>query len=247
MRPQYHTYRFSGREFLLTALTGAALWTALDYLFYRSVTVFWFGGVWMVIFCRWSGKQKLLRRKKELHYHFKDVLIAMKTAVQAGYAVENAVFEAAEDLQMRYGARDWMVRELKYMWKQMQLGIPVEKLFLDFGERCGIEDIQNFAGVLAIGKRSGGNMSQLLENAVRVLGDKIETQKEIEAAVAAKKYEQTVMSIVPAVIILYMQISFPGFLDILYGSVFGGIVMSVCLAVYMMAWYIGRKIVEIEV
>lgn len=140
-----------------------------------------------------------------------------------------------------------MVRELKYMQKQMQLSIPVEKLFGELGERCGIEDIKNFAGVLAIGKRSGGNMSLLLENAARILGDKIETQKEIEAAVAAKKYEQTVMSVVPAVIILYMQISFPGFLDVLYSSAFGSIVMSVCLAVYMASWYIGRKIVEIEV
>lgn len=247
MKRQYRRYHFLWHELLLTGIWGIAIWCALDYLFYRSFKALWFSGIWLTCYYYWSGKQRLSRRKKELHYHFKDVLTSMQTAVQAGYAVENALMETEQDLLMRYGAKDWMAGELKYMRKQMRLGVPVEKLFLDFGERCQIEDIRNFAEVLAIGKRAGGNMTLLMENAVRILGDKIETQKEIESAVAAKKYEQTIMSIVPAVIILYMQVSFPGFLDVLYNTVMGTVIMSVCLVIYGVSWYAGRKIVEIEV
>ena len=98
MRPNYQKYRFSWQEYLVTGVIGVAIWCALDYLFYRSFVLLWFSGIWLIGFYIWVKKQKMKKRKKDLHYHFKDVLIAMQTAVQAGYAVESAVREAAENI-----------------------------------------------------------------------------------------------------------------------------------------------------
>ena len=39
----------------------------------------------------------------------------------------------------------------------------------------------------------------------------------------------------------------PGFLDILYGNPFGICAMTVCLTVYGAAYWMGKRIVEIEV
>ena len=55
------------------------------------------------------------------------------------------------------------------------------------------------------------------------------------------------MSLMPAGIILYLQLASPGFLDILYGNPFGICAMTVCLAVYGAAYWMGKRIVEIEV
>ena len=77
--------------------------------------------------------------------------------------------------------------------------------------------------------------------------DKIDVKKEIEATLAAKKSEQMIMSLMPAGIILYLQLASPGFLDILYGNPFGICAMTVCLAVYGAAYWMGKRIVEIEV
>jgi len=72
-------------------------------------------------------------------------------------------------------------------------------------------------------------------------------KKEIEATLAAKKSEQMIMSLMPAGIILYLQLASPGFLDILYGNPFGICAMTVCLTVYGAAYWMGKRIVEIEV
>ena len=45
-----------------------------------------------------------------------------------------------------------------------------------------------------------------------MLGDKIDVKKEIEATLAAKKSEQMIMSLMPAGIIVYLQMTSPGFL-----------------------------------
>ena len=96
-------------------------------------------------------------------------------------------------------------------------------------------------------KRSGGDLVNLIQKVALMLGDKIDVKKEIEATLAAKKSEQMIMSLMPAGIILYLQLASPGFLDILYGNPFGICAMTVCLAVYGAAYWMGKRIVEIEV
>ena len=140
-----------------------------------------------------------------------------------------------------------IVAEFRYIETQQRVSVPVEELFLDLGQRCKVEDIENFASVLYTAKRSGGDLGNVIQKVARMLGDKIDVKKEIEATLAAKKSEQMIMSLMPAGIILYLQLASPGFLDILYGNPFGICAMTVCLTVYGAAYWMGKRIVEIEV
>ena len=101
------------------------------------------------------------------------------------------------------------------------MSVPVEELFLDLGQRCKVEDIENFASVLYTAKRSGGDLGNVIQKVARMLGDKIDVKKEIEATLAAKKSEQMIMSLMPAGIILYLKLTSPDFLSVLYGNPFG--------------------------
>ena len=90
-------------------------------------------------------------------------------------------------------------------------------------------------------------MSAIIQNVTRMLSDKIDVKKEIQATLAAKKYEQLIMSLMPAGIILYLRLASPGFLDVLYGNLLGAGIMSVCLGIYACAWWLGVRIVDIEI
>ena len=60
----------------------------------------------------------------------------------------------------------------------------------------------------------------------------------------AKQLEHTIMSVIPAAIILYLRFAFSGFLDVLYEGVFGRMVMTVCLMIYAAAILLGRRMVQ---
>ena len=79
------------------------------------------------------------------------------------------------------------------------------------------------------------------------IGDKIETAKEIQTLIAAKKLEGRIMDIIPCFIILYIDLSSPGFFDVLYYTLFGRVIMTACLAVYLGAILLSEKIMSIEV
>ena len=55
------------------------------------------------------------------------------------------------------------------------------------------------------------------------------------------------MSLMPAGIILYMRITSPGFLDVLYHNTAGIVLMTLCLIVYAGAFFWGRRMAGIEV
>ncbi len=247
LKTDYDRYRPETRELVRWCLESIGIFAGLDFLFYRSaaMAVLWFPFVWFWI--RWRRKQAAENRKKTLYYHFRDLTASMQFAVCAGYSLENAVREAYQDLRQTYGEKDVLVRELKFMWNQIALNIPVEQLFMDLAVRSGLEDIQMFANVLAIAKRTGGNMEAVMKNTWRILSGKIDTEREIASSIASRKYEQTIMNVIPLGIILYIQVSFPDFMEVLYGNLLGVTVMTVCLGIYLVSLGIGQKIMRIEV
>ena len=64
---------------------------------------------------------------------------------------------------------------------------------------------------------------------------------------AAKKYEFQIMSMVPYGIIAYMSLSFSDFMEELYGNVTGIGVMTLCLGIYVGAYYLGVRLLRIDV
>ena len=243
----YDKYSYSAREILKYGVQGVLLCVAVDYLFYKSFWVLLPMLPFPILFLKWKKKQLIQERKRKLDYQFKDALNALSVAVQAGYSVENAVMACSRDLERLYPQETDIVREFHYMETQLKVSVPVEELFMSFGDRSGIEDIENFAAVFYTAKRTGGDMNRIIQTSSRMLGDKIDVRREIETTLAAKKAEQMIMSLMPAGIILYLKMTSPGFLEVLYGNPFGILAMSLCLAIYGFSYWLGRRIVDIEV
>ena len=117
----------------------------------------------------------------------------------------------------------------------------------EFAEQVLSEDVKSFVTVFVTAKKSGGDMIGIIRNTANQIGDKIEVKREIDTMLAAKKYEFQIMSVVPYGIIGYMSLSFPEFMNELYGNMAGIGVMTLCLGIYAGAYYLGIRILRIDV
>ena len=115
----------------------------------------------------------------------------------------------------------------------------VEELFMDFGRRSGLEDVDHFTQVLAAAKRSGGNLVEVISQTAGIIRDKVQVKEEIYTMLASRIFEQRIMNWVPFLIVLYIDITSPGF--------FNRAVMTVCLTVYGLALFLASRIMDIEV
>ena len=246
-KTDYRTYRLSPTQTAKYLGFGCVLFLAVDYLFYQSLLLSLLALPFSFFTLRFHKTRLILKRRQDLNRQFRDALGSLNVAVQAGYSIENAVVACTRDLERLYPPQADILIEFHYLENQLYLSVPIEDLFLDLGARTGIEDIENFAAVFNSAKRTGGDMSDIIQKTARMLSDKIDVRTQIDASLAAKKHEQTIMSLMPAGIILYMRLTSPGFLDVLYGSAFGIAAMSVCLAVYLAAFWLGVRITDISV
>ena len=246
-RTDYRVYTFSPVELLKYGFTGMLLGVCVVWLCYHSVFAAPVAVPVMIVYVLAKKKQKREERQRLLNYHFRDFLSSLHTNLLAGYSLENGVRMSASDLAKLYGRRDPLAAELKDITGQMRFGKPVEQLFLELGTRSGVEDIMNFSEVLVIAKRTGGDMSHILESTWRNICEKIDTRQEIDTVTASRRYEQSIMSFMPAGIILYMRVTFEGFSDKIYGNPAGAILMTFCLILYAGAFAAGRKMCRIEV
>ena len=129
----------------------------------------------------------------------------------------------------------------------MKRNIPIEKLLLDFGRRSDIEDIDNFARVVVVAKKSGGNLIRIIQKTVRSISKKISVEEEINTLITAKKLEQKIMMVMPYLIILYLRMTNGNYFDVLYHNPIGAGIMTIfLLLIYVADWW-AKKITEIKI
>lgn len=245
--PDYAEYHFNGKERVLYLLEGLALIALIGYFFYRSwVAVLCLAPV-LFLFVREKKKELAKKRGHELCVQFKDLLLSVSANQKAGYSVENAFRESYRDMEMLYGADSPICREVRHITAGLENNAVLEKLLYSLGQRSHQPDILQFADVFMIAKRSGGNMTDILAKTAAVIEQKIETDKEIQLMISAKKLEQKIMNMVPFLIIFYVGTTSKGFFDVLYHNLIGVVIMTVCLGFYGAAYLLSRRIVEIEV
>lgn len=246
-KTDYTRYRFSGWEILRYSLEGALVVAVISYFFYRSFLSAVLLSPVMILYIKEKRKSLCRRRKMELSIQFKDALQSIDGSFQAGYSIENAFSEAYRDMVEYHGAESVIAKELFAIKAGIRNNRSVEELVEDLGDRSGVEDICDFAGILRIGKQSGGNLHTLFENSITVIEEKLTVRQEIQTIISSKRLEANIMCIIPFFIILYVDITSKGYFDALYTTTAGKILMSLCLVVYLFAFRLSRKIMEIEV
>lgn len=193
-------------------------------------------------------KNECIRKKQERFLvQFKEMIQTFSAALNTGYSIENAIKESHKELRLLYSEDELIIKEIDIMVRQLRVQIPVEQVIEELADRVQLEDVESFAVVFVTAKRSGGDMMAIIRNTSGQIGDKIDVKREIDTVLAAKRYELKVMSIIPFTIIAYMALSFPEFMNCLYGNIAGIGVMTVCLTIYVAAYYLGVKLIEVEV
>ena len=219
----------------------------IAFLFYKNII---FCGIAGIFACIWGVKAAeracIEKKRKRLETEFRVGLTGIASALNAGYAMENAFAESKKELVNIYGNGSVLAREFDAITKQIEMNVSVEKALSDFADRSGVEDIKRYSDILYTAMKTGGDIISITNNTAARISEKIEVHREIDTLIAGKRMEAKIMYIIPLVIILYFWLCSPGFMDALYAPG-GRLVMTVFLVIYFTAYIMGEKICSIEI
>ena len=217
------------------------------------LAVIWYDNAYAVLFLQlllipygmFAGDRRRKLRKKQVEKGFYDFLQSFILSLQAGYSLENACLAGYRELRGTYGEKDAFVDQLRQVAQGIEVHIPVEELFHEMAQSTGNEDIHQFAVILEILKTMGGNSVEVMKNSVVRIRKKMETAEEIRTLLSGKIYEKNLMLLMPFFMVLYLRITNPSYLDTLYHTLAGQVVMTVSLAGILVCFFWGERIMRI--
>ena len=244
---EYETYELSRKEWIIYGAEGILGAAILDYVFYRSLVLFFLlipVGCLFPLFLKKDLKQKRLER---LRGQFRDAILAVASGLNAGYSVENAFSVSLKEVEEIYGSDSMIVKEIRLILQKVRVNLTFEEALGEFAARSGLDDVRNFADVFLAARKSGGELMRIISRTAEIIGEKIRIQEEIETATASRRMEQKIMSAIPVLIVIYIEMTSPGFFSILYTTLGGRLLMTVCLMVYLISCQTAKRFLEIKV
>jgi len=201
----------------------------------------------MIFWPVWK-KHRVNKRKELFMTQYKDLLYYLSVSLSAGKSLESAFQDAAAALGTQYGhGSSDLMNELNLINSRLRLREPIEGLILELAEKTNVEDVGSLADVIGITKRTGGNLVEVMQHSVRILREKIEIRREMETSWAAKKLEQRLLCVSPVFLILIIRAGSGDFLDPLYSTMIGRLIMVTALALIIFGFLIGERLMKVKI
>ncbi|MBE5927108.1 MAG: hypothetical protein E7270_09125 [Lachnospiraceae bacterium] len=260
----YNVYYMSITQKIITFIIAFIVGAAVGYLFYGGIGVDGDGNPTKLTYILnvtistvvgliagfayipMRTEELLEKRKQELKTQFRELLDSLSTSLGSGKNVVDSFNDAKVDMSSMYEEDAYILSELSVILSGLANNVSIESMLLDFGNRSGLDDIKSFANVFETCYRKGGNIRDVIKNTKQIITDKMEVEMEIETIVTSSKTEQKIMTVMPIGLIGMIKLTSPE-LASNYTTPSGIISTTIAVVIFVVAFFVGRKIMSIKI
>ena len=241
-------YEFARHEKYIFYCASAAVAAVASYLYYKYII---FALLILPFIKRIEGyviNSIIEKRRMDYLVQFKDLLFMIATSVGAGRSMKDAIGESIPTLEQIYGEKGILIVEIKKVFERIDVGRENDVAVLyEMALASKLEDVIDYVTVYSICKTTGANLILALNRAASIIMDKITIEREIEELVIRKKKEGIVIFVMPTLVVLFLNMCAPDYIDPLYTTLQGRIVMTIVIVGNIAVYGIIQKIVRVEI
>lgn len=259
----YNEYYMNGTEKFLTFLVCFVLGGLVGLIFYgnqfldedgNSTRATLIGNIFIFIIIGLIAVKVLFpmrteqlreKRRRELREQFRSFLGTLAVSLSSGMNMTDSLLSAYDDLRLEYSDKAYIVSEVKEMIDGMQNNVPIEDMMSSLGERSSIDDIKNFGVVFELCYRAGGNMKDIVRRTSDIISEKIEIEAEIDTALTSNKSQFMIMMVIPVGMVLMIRTMMSSFAAS-FATIPGVIAMTVAIGIFIGAYKLGTKLMDIK-
>lgn len=160
------------------------------------------------------------RRRKAFGAQFPDALDIIVRSLRAGHPVPIAITMVARESSDPIGTEFGIVAD------EITYGADLESAMRNLYFRIGQDDLPLFVTAVAIQGTTGGNLGEILDNLSAVIRQRFKMRRKIRALAAEGRASALILSSLPIVMFMIVQIVAPSF----YGSVWQEDLTKIILA-----------------
>lgn len=240
----YTVYVMSGGEKLVAVVIGFAVGFAAAYVYLSNIPL----GIIIGAIAGWKAidifsKKRQTERQRNLRLQFRDLLESLSNSYTVGMTASRAFHNAYNDMVTEHGKDALISKELQLICAMHDgQGVEIKDMVTDFANRSGLDDVRSFASVYDVATDLGGDIGKVIRETRDMIGDKIEIELEIQTMVTGQKNQLNILAVMP-LLMAFLTKTFsngdPSTLVI--------IVKLIALVLFVFAYWLGTKIVDIKV
>jgi tight adherence protein B len=131
--------------------------------------------------------------------HLREAILGLAAGVRAGLSVRRAVEEAARD------AGPPLDGAFRRVVGRLAVGEPLEASLGELADRLDLPDIGLVVTVLAVHRRTGGDLPAMLEEVADVVGDRVRSRREIRALTAQGRASGAILAVLPVAFVALLS------------------------------------------
>jgi len=244
----YDSYKLSAKEKRDCVIISYICLFVTFYVFYHSVTFSITSGLFIPFCLKYYAARKAELRRNLLVAQFRDFLYSLSASFASGRQMRDGLVEARENLRLTYDEKSPLINEISDMLIKIdESRASEEDVIRDFALRSCSDNVQSFFDTYFICRQTGGDINRVISKTSAMLIEKIGIEKEIKTLTSQKSFEGKIISAMPVLVILFLNLVSPAYIEALYTSFTGKLVMTAAMGGIGYSYYLTRVITKIEV
>lgn len=170
-----------------------------------------------------------------------DGMTIMANGIKSGLSVTQSMERVVENLG------NPISQEFSLVLSQIRLGRSVEEALIEMGERIPKPDVQMFVTSINILKETGGNLAETFSTICTTIRERQKIEKKIQAMTAQGLMQGIIITLVPIALIIVFSFVNPGYVNPLFNTALGLVILAVMFTLQIIGGITIRKIVKINV
>lgn len=227
-------------EFVLIWAAAAVLLPAL-LLFFGADTMVCLGVVTLgaaapIAFVKYKRHQRLLRFDRQLI----DALGVICNSLRAGLSFQSAMHVISLEME------DPIAREFGRVYRECQMGMPMEASFNRMTARTGNADLELICSAVIIQKQIGGNLAEVLENISSTIAERVKLRGEVKTMTASGSLSGYIIGALPIFMLIMLMFVNPSYVNMFFETATGRIMLAVSAGLEIVGFTVVKKIINIK-
>lgn len=181
------------------------------------------------------------KRLKAFNTALPDAIELMARALRAGHSMSSSIEIIAEQ------SVEPLASEFAGVYNQQKFGIPFRDALLEMGDQVPSKDLHFLITAILVQKETGGDLTEILDRTTHVIRERVRIEGEIRTYTAQGRLTGWILSLLPVVMLILINIITPGYSHILFHDPVGQKLLYAGGALIMIGAFIIGRIVDIQV
>ncbi len=181
------------------------------------------------------------RRLERFLFQLVDALNLMSNGLKSGLSVPQAIGLVVQEMP------DPVRQEFNLVLGENKLGVPLEEALNSMAKRMRADDVEMLVTSINILKETGGNLAESFDTIATTIRERIKVEKKIQVLTASGFYQGMFVMAMPPILGVVFYTTDPEFMSPLFTTALGWTLVTVVLALEVVAFFVIMRIIKINV